>query len=324
MNNPGLSDEQKHDIEGFLSGAAAKRGGAGPGPGSSAFAPAGEPVAPVDTHRVTRDRSDARDRLMPAAAQTQPRLRLPVTCRVMLAPATDAGAVDGAAGGSLAIRPKNCPEIVAAIIARLGARAEDEVSCPDGTQRPLFAALSEACDIGRPSEAAIEVLASRAPDYDELLRLQAIAEGYPGAQPEGADLLGLLMAFPSAQPPAQELVAALAVLPPRHHSIADLPKAGAGAVPCRDGLLAPLDRVFSRDQSERADGRQRRRERAGELWARLQEGAHLFVCGAAQMARDVDTALAAIAARQGAMGAGAAKSWLGALVRGGRDRKDLY
>jgi len=68
---------------------------------------------------------------------------------------------------------------------------------------------------------------------------------------------------------------------------------------------------------------QRMRERAAELWAWLQESAHLFVCGAAQMARDVDTALAAIVARQGKMGASAAKSRLGSLAREGRFLKDV-
>ena len=75
----------------------------------------------------------------------------------------------------------------------------------------LREALSEACDIGRPSDEAIEVLASRAPESDESQRLQALAEGYPGAEPEDADLLDLLLAFPSARPPVQELVSALGV-----------------------------------------------------------------------------------------------------------------
>ena len=62
-------------------------------------------------------------------------------------------------------------------------------------------------------------------DYDESQRLQALAEGYPGAEPEEADLLDLLLAFPSARPPLPELISALDALQPRLYSIASSPKA---------------------------------------------------------------------------------------------------
>jgi sulfite reductase (NADPH) flavoprotein alpha-component len=74
------------------------------------------------------------------------------------------------------------------------------------------------------------VLASRAPDHNDSERLQALAEGYPGAGPEGADLLELLDTFPSARPPVQELVLALGALQPRLYSIASSPKTMAGEV----------------------------------------------------------------------------------------------
>ena len=119
---------------------------------------------------------------------------------------------------------------MAAIIALLGARPGDDIDCPDGTRRSLAAALLDACDIGRPSDEAIEVLASRALDLDESQRLQALAEGYPGAGPEDADLLDLLQTFPSARPPVQELVSALAPLQPRLYSIASSPKVAGAAV----------------------------------------------------------------------------------------------
>ncbi|HUH84141.1 MAG TPA: (Fe-S)-binding protein, partial [Stellaceae bacterium] len=134
------------------------------------------------------------------------------------------------AGDSFGVHAENCPELVAAVIDRLSARATEEVDCPDGSRRSLDEALRLVCDIGRPSDAAIEVLASRAPDLDESQRLQALAEGYPGAQPEDADLLDLLLAFPSARPPLQELISALAPLEPRLYSIASSPKANAGEV----------------------------------------------------------------------------------------------
>ena len=307
-------------------------------------------------------------------------------------------------GDSLGVQPTNCPDTVAAIIERLKARATDEVDCPDGTRRTLWQALSAACDIGRPSDEAIEVLASRAPEADESNRLQALAEGYPGAGPEEADLLDLLLAFPSARPPVQELVSALATLQPRLYSIASSPKQASGAVNLtvsavrwekrgrrrtgvasvfladravpgttvsvfvqpsngfrlpadgaapiimigpgtgvgdqhrisdflyeeeltgfhQDGLLTRLDVAFSRDQSERVYVQQRMRERGAELWAWIRDGAHLFVCGGVAMAKDVDTALAAIIARQGAMGPGAAKAHLAEMAREKRYLKDVY
>lgn len=133
-------------------------------------------------------------------------------------------------GDSFGVHAANPADEVSAIIARLGGVADDAVECRDGTRRSLRDALTLACDIGRPSDEAIEVLASRAPDHNESERLQALAEGYPGAGPEGADLLELLDAFPSAQPPVQEIVLALDILQPRLYSIASSPKTMAGEV----------------------------------------------------------------------------------------------
>jgi sulfite reductase (NADPH) flavoprotein alpha-component len=330
-------------------------------------------------------------------------------------------------GDSLGVHAENCPETVSAILDLLKARGEDDYDCPDGTRRSLREALSVVCDIGRPSDAAIEVLASRAPEAGESSRLQALAEGYPGAEPEGADLLDLLIAFPSARPPVQELLSALDPLQPRLYSIASSPKEvgsaahltvsavrwqkrgrlrkgiasvflaerampgamvsvfvqsardfrlpadgtlpivmigpGTGVAPFRaflqerralgvkgrnwlffgdrhrssdflygeelaafhrDGLLTRLDTAFSRDQPERVYVQQRMREHAAELWRWLEEGACVFVCGAAAMAKDVDAALAAIIARQGGMGAAAAKSYLADLARARRYLRDVY
>ncbi|HUH85616.1 MAG TPA: hypothetical protein VLX85_13485, partial [Stellaceae bacterium] len=92
----------------------------------------------------------------------------------------------------------------------------------------------------------------------------------------------------------------------------------------RDGLLTRLDLAFSRDQAERLYVQHRMRESAAELWAWLEEGAHLYVCGAAAMARDVDQALAAIIARQGKRSAGEAKAYLATLARHQRYQRDVY
>ena len=133
-------------------------------------------------------------------------------------------------GDALGVQPTNCPDTVRAIIDCLGAKEDSEVAGPDGVMRGLFDALMRACEIGRPSDEAVEVLASRAVNIGESQRLQALAEGYPGAAPENADLLELLQTFPSARPPLQELISALGVLQPRLYSISSSPKATPGAV----------------------------------------------------------------------------------------------
>jgi sulfite reductase (NADPH) flavoprotein alpha-component len=330
-------------------------------------------------------------------------------------------------GDSLGILASNGPELVEAIIRRLGGSDGEEVECADGTRRSLADALTTVCDVGRPSDQSIEVLASRASNAEEGDRLQALAEGYPGAQPADADLLELLEIFPSARPPIQELVSALNPLQPRLYSIASSPKVtegevhltvaavryrqrdrlrmgiastfladrarpgseipvfiqpsnnfnlpkpeapmimigpGTGVAPFRaflqerravgaagrnwlffgdqrrafdylyeeeiedwhrDGLLARLDLAFSRDQADKLYVQHRMRENSKELWAWLQDGAHVYVCGDAQrMAKDVDTALVFLIAKHGQMDWAAAKAWLANLGREGRYQRDVY
>jgi sulfite reductase (NADPH) flavoprotein alpha-component len=330
-------------------------------------------------------------------------------------------------GDSLAIAACNCPDLVAAIIGRLGAPFDTPVQSPDGVERPLVTALSEFCEIRRPSDQAIEVLASRASNRDESRLLQAIAEGYPGAGPQDADLLDLLDAFPSARPPLSELIAALDPLQPRLYSIASSPKKGAGEIHlavgvvryrlrererggvastflsdrlapggtvsayvnpgdgfrlpapdrpvimigpgtgiapfrafleerqatgacgqnwlffgnprrasdflfedeltayCREGLLDRLDTAFSRDQPHKIYVQHRMLEHAAELWAWLEDGAHLYVCGDAErMARDVDRSLAYIIGKEGGMDMAGSKAYIARLAREGRYARDVY
>ncbi len=330
-------------------------------------------------------------------------------------------------GDALGVQPVNCHDTVRAIIDCLGAKEDSEVAGPDGVTRGLFDALTQACEIGRPSDEAVEVLASRAVNLAESQRLQALAEGYPGAGPENADLLELLQTFPSARPPLQELISALGALQPRLYSISSSPKATPGAVHLtvaavryrlrerarkgvastflaeraasgasvpvfvqkshgfrlpkdndapmimigpgtgiapfraflqerrivgakgrnwlffgdqhrasdflyeeeianfhRSGFLTELDLAFSRDQDERIYVQQRMRERAKELCAWLEEGAHIYVCGSITMGKDVYAALTAIIARQGGMGTGAAKAYLAKLAKEERYVLDVY
>ena len=329
-------------------------------------------------------------------------------------------------GDSLGVHVRNPVDEVDEIIAHLRADPAETVTCPDGVERPLREALLTAVDIARPSDLAIEALASYAGEGDSD-RLQALAEGYPGAEPTDADLLDLLAYFPTARPPAQELIGALDPLQARLYSIASSPRhqpgtvhlcvgtvryrkrrrnrrgiastflaerlnpgshipvfiqqtrdfrlpeddapvimigPGTGIAPFRaflqerqlrgatgrnwlffgdqhratdflfadeldawrhKGLLSRLDLAFSRDQEDKVYVQHRMREAGKELYAWLRDGARLYVCGDAQrMAKDVDTALSLIVAREGGMSQSAAKTWIAGLAKEHRYLRDVY
>ena len=60
--------------------------------------------------------------------------------------------------------------------------------------------------------------------------------------------------------------------------------------------LHRLDLAFSRDQADKVYVQHRLRERGAELYDWLQNGAHLYVCGAIAMGKDVHAALLDIVA----------------------------
>jgi sulfite reductase (NADPH) flavoprotein alpha-component len=91
----------------------------------------------------------------------------------------------------------------------------------------------------------------------------------------------------------------------------------------RDGLLERLETAFSRDQPHKIYVQHRMLEHAAELWAWLEEGACLYVCGDAdRMARDVDRSLAYIVGKEGGMDMAGAN--LAGLAREGRYARDVY
>ncbi|MBQ0945461.1 molybdopterin-dependent oxidoreductase [Ideonella sp. 4Y16] len=93
----------------------------------------------------------------------------------------------------------------------------------------------------------------------------------------------------------------------------------------RDGTLQRLSLAFSRDQADKVYVQHRMREQGGELWAWLQDGAHLYVCGdASRMARDVDQALRDVAVQHGGLTPDAAADWLATLTRQRRYLRDVY
>ena len=92
-----------------------------------------------------------------------------------------------------------------------------------------------------------------------------------------------------------------------------------------DGTLRRLDLAFSRDQAEKVYVQQRMLEQAAQLFAWLQRGAFLYVCGDARhMAEDVQQALLAIIAQQGNMDTAAARQYLVKLRQDKRYQRDVY
>lgn len=93
----------------------------------------------------------------------------------------------------------------------------------------------------------------------------------------------------------------------------------------RDGLLTRLDVAFSRDQEEKRYVQHCLREQGAEVWAWLERGASLYVCGdAEQMAPDVHQALLDIVREQGGKTAEQAKDYLRQLNRDKRYQRDVY
>lgn len=93
----------------------------------------------------------------------------------------------------------------------------------------------------------------------------------------------------------------------------------------KSGALTRLDAAFSRDQPEKIYVQQRMAERARELYAWLEEGAHFYVCGdAIRMAADVHEALITIVQTQGAKSREAAEAYIEDLKKTKRYQRDVY
>ncbi|WP_213881757.1 bifunctional nitrate reductase/sulfite reductase flavoprotein subunit alpha [Pseudomonas sp. dw_358] len=92
-----------------------------------------------------------------------------------------------------------------------------------------------------------------------------------------------------------------------------------------DGLLDHLSLAFSRDQPEKVYVQDRMREHGAELWAWLQEGAQLYICGdASRMAKDVDRVLHEVVAQHGGMGEDGAQAYVAGMLRAKRYLRDVY
>ncbi len=93
----------------------------------------------------------------------------------------------------------------------------------------------------------------------------------------------------------------------------------------KQGVLTRMDVAFSRDQSAKVYVQHRMRQRSRELYAWLQEGAYLYVCGDEKhMARDVQAALVSMIAEEGRMSDDGAARYLDTLRQQNRYQRDVY
>ncbi len=93
----------------------------------------------------------------------------------------------------------------------------------------------------------------------------------------------------------------------------------------KDGNLTKLDVAFSRDQPEKVYVQHRMLERAKQLYAWLQDGAHFYVCGdASRMAHDVHEALISVVESQGGLAREVAEAYVEDLKKSKRYQRDVY
>ncbi len=90
------------------------------------------------------------------------------------------------------------------------------------------------------------------------------------------------------------------------------------------GFLTNLTLAWSRD-GDKVYVQDRMRERGGELWSWLEQGAHFYVCGdAKRMARDVERALVDIVVEHGRRSSEEAIAYVAGLRKAGRYQADVY
>ncbi|TAN01928.1 MAG: sulfite reductase [NADPH] flavoprotein alpha-component, partial [Rhizobiaceae bacterium] len=93
----------------------------------------------------------------------------------------------------------------------------------------------------------------------------------------------------------------------------------------KEDVLSRMSVAFSRDHAEKVYVQHRLLEQARDIYAWLEEGAHLYVCGdGARLAPDVHAALATVVRQEGGLGEGGASDYLAALQATHRYHIDVY
>ena len=93
----------------------------------------------------------------------------------------------------------------------------------------------------------------------------------------------------------------------------------------KDGTLSRMDVAFSRDRGQKYYVQHRMQEQSAELFAWIEDGAHIYVCGdASHLAPDVHEALVNIVAKEARIGREAAEDYVRTLQADRRYQRDVY
>ncbi|WP_147532821.1 assimilatory sulfite reductase (NADPH) flavoprotein subunit [Bacillus marasmi] len=93
----------------------------------------------------------------------------------------------------------------------------------------------------------------------------------------------------------------------------------------KDGVLTKMDVAFSRDTAEKVYVQHRLIENSSEVFAWLEEGAHVYVCGDKDhMARDVQNTLIDIIEAEGGLSREKAEEYLADMKKQKRYQRDVY
>jgi sulfite reductase (NADPH) flavoprotein alpha-component len=90
------------------------------------------------------------------------------------------------------------------------------------------------------------------------------------------------------------------------------------------GALARLSLAWSRDGEEKFYVQDRMRQVGRDLWSWIADGAHVYVCGAITMGKDVERALVDLIAAHGARTIDEAIAFVADLKKKGRYQQDVY
>ena len=90
------------------------------------------------------------------------------------------------------------------------------------------------------------------------------------------------------------------------------------------GFLTRLSLAWSRDSARKFYVQDRMREAGRELWSWIADGAHIYVCGAIAMGKDVERALLEVVTEHGARSLEQAGAFLAELKKSGRYQTDVY
>jgi sulfite reductase (NADPH) flavoprotein alpha-component len=91
------------------------------------------------------------------------------------------------------------------------------------------------------------------------------------------------------------------------------------------GLLTKINTAFSRDQKEKLYVQHRMLQQSKELFAWIDGGAHLYICGCKNtMAKDVEETLLNIISNEAGIDKAEAEEYLNKLEEEGRFAKDVY